>query len=245
MLAAQILGLDPWLATLAVFIVLVGSATQASIGVGLGLLAAPTLSLIDPSFIPGAIAICVVPLTVGMTVRERSHVDREIFRAVIGRVAGIVVGAWILTFAGQSFIATVIGVSVLFAVVASAVGIRFAPSRRNLLIAGTAAGFTGTVAGIGGPPMALTYQHSDPRTLRASLAAFNTVGSAFIIPSLVIAGVLGRHELELGLMLIPGVVAGLWLGRIGIAKLPADRVRPFVLVVCAASAMVLLIRQVA
>lgn len=245
MLAAQILGLDPWLAALAVLIVLVGSATQASIGVGLGLLAAPTLSLIDPSFIPGAIAICVVPLTVGMTVRERSHVDREIFRAVIGRVAGIVVGAWILTFAGQSFIAIVIGVSVLFAVVASAVGIRFAPSRRNLLIAGTAAGFTGTVAGIGGPPMALTYQHSDPRTLRASLAAFNTVGSAFIIPSLVIAGVLGRHELELGLMLIPGVIAGLWLGRIGIAKLPADRVRPFVLVVCAASAMVLLIRQVA
>jgi len=243
--ATEFLGLNPWLAVLAVAIVLVGSATQASIGVGLGLLAAPTLTLIDPGFIPGAIAICVIPLTVGMTIRERHHVDRQIFRAVLGRVVGIFAGAWILTVAGQTFIAVVIGLSVMFAVVASAAGVRFAPSRRNLMIAGTAAGFTGTVAGIGGPPMALTYQHSDPRTLRASLAAFNTVGSAFIIPSLAIAGVLGRRELQLGLMLIPGVLAGLWLGRIGIARLPTEKVRPIVLVVCASSALVLLVRQLA
>ena len=244
MIAAGIVGLDWRLAALAVAIVLVGSATQASIGVGLGLLAAPTLTLIDAAFIPGAIAICVVPLTVGMTVRERGHVDPQIFRAVAGRVVGIVVGAWLLTVAGQTFIAVVIAFSVLFAVVASAAGVRFAPTRRNLVIAGTAAGFTGTVAGICGPPMALTYQHADPRTLRASLAAFNTIGSAFIIPSLVIAGVLGGRELRLGLLLVPGVVAGLWLGRIGIARLPAATVRPFVLLVCAASALVLLVRQI-
>lgn len=244
MLAAELVGLDWRMAALAIVIVVIGSATQASIGVGLGLLAAPTLTLIDRGFIPGAIAICVVPLTVGMTVRELGHVDRQIFRAVAGRVVGIVAGAWLLTFVGQTFIAVVVGVSVLFAVVASATGIRFAPTRRNLVIAGTAAGFTGTVAGIGGPPMALTYQHADPRTLRASLAAFNTIGSAFIIPSLVIAGVLGGREFRLGLMLVPGVLAGLWLGRIGIARLPASTVRPFVLAVCAASALVLLVRQV-
>ena len=52
MIAAEVLGLDWPLAVLAIGIVLVGSATQASIGVGLGLLAAPTLTLIDPAFIP-------------------------------------------------------------------------------------------------------------------------------------------------------------------------------------------------
>ena len=184
-----------------------------------------------------------VPLTVGMTIRERGHIDPGIYRAVAGRVAGIFVGAWVLTMVGQTFIAIVIGLSVLFAVVASATGTHFAPTARNLVIAGTAAGFTGTVAGIGGPPMARTYQHSDPRTLRASLAVFNTIGSTFIIPSLVIAGVLGRREFELGLLLVPGVVAGLWLGRFGIARLPTDRVRPLVLATCAGSAAVLLVRQ--
>jgi uncharacterized membrane protein YfcA len=133
---------------------------------------------------------------------------------------------------------------VLFAVVASLSGLRFAPSRRNLAIAGVASGFGGTVAAVGGPPMALTYQHADPRTLRSTLALFNTIGSGFTIPSLVIAGAIGRHEVALGLMLVPGVVAGLWVGRFTIARLAPDRVRPFVLVVCAASALALLVREV-
>ena len=94
MIAAEILGLAPWELALAVFIVFVGSATQASIGIGLGLMAAPTLSLIDTSFIPGAIAISVVPLGVGMAAREWDHVDPAIYRAVVGRVAGVLIGAW-------------------------------------------------------------------------------------------------------------------------------------------------------
>ena len=243
MVAAEFIGLNPWLAAVAVLIVLIGSATQASIGVGLGLLAAPTLSLIDPAFIPGTIALSVVPLTVGMAVREREHIDPTIYRAVAGRVAGIVVGAWTVTRVGQNGIAIVIGISVMLAVVGSMSGIRFETSRRNLLIAGTASGFSGTVAGIGGPPMALTYQHADPRTLRASLAAFNTIGSAFIIPSLIIADVIGWREVRLAGLLIPGVVAGLLLGRIGVARIPAHRVRPFVLLACATSAAVLLAKQ--
>ena len=66
-------------------IVLVGSATQASIGVGLGLIAAPTLSLIDPSFIPGALTLSIPPLVIGMAWRERQHIDRTIYRARTGQ----------------------------------------------------------------------------------------------------------------------------------------------------------------
>ncbi len=243
MLTFQIVGLSPWWVLVAGAIVFVGSATQASIGIGLGLLAAPTLTLIDPAFIPGAITISVVPLTVGMTIREYDHVDPAIFRAVIGRFTGVLIGAWLLTRSGDGFIAVVVGLSVLLAVLASLTGIHFRPTRRNLLIAGTAAGFSGTVAGIGGPPMALTYQHTDPRTLRATLAVFNSIGSAFTIPSLVIAGVIRWRELQLAGLLVPGVLLGLWFGRIGIARLPADRVRSFVLLACASSAIVLLARQ--
>jgi uncharacterized membrane protein YfcA len=243
-IAAELLGLNPWLAVLAVAIVFTGSSLQASIGVGLGLLAAPTLSLIDPAFIPGALTVCVVPLTVGMTIRERSHIDRSgISRAVIGRFMGVVLGAWLISRLGQSGIAIVVGLSVLLAVVGSLTGLHFSPTPRNLFVAGTASGFSGTVAGVGGPPMALTYQHSDPRTLRATLAMFNMIGSAFTIPSLAIAGVIGRRELQLALMLVPGVLLGLWIGQFTIARLPPERVRPFVLVACAASALVLLARQ--
>ena len=103
-----------------------------------------------------------------------------------------------------------------------------------------------TVAGVGGPPMAITYQHSDPRTLRASLAAFNTIGLiCFTLPSLAIAGVIGRREVQLACLLVPGVIAGFVAGKYTLAKLPPERVRPFVLAVCAASAVVVLARQLA
>lgn len=244
MIAADVIGLNPWVAVLCIAIVFIGSTLQASIGVGLGLLSAPTLSLIDPAFIPGALAICVVPLTVGMTIRERSHIDRSgISRAVVGRFIGVVIGASLISRMGQNGIAIVVGLSVLLAVVGSLTGIHFAPTPRNLLVAGTASGFSGTVASVGGPPMALTYQHSDPRTLRASLATFNMIGSAFTIPGLVIAGVIGHRELRLALMLVPGVLLGLWTGRFTITRMSPDRVRPFVLIACAASAIVLLARQ--
>ena len=57
------LGLSIPVALMCIGIVFVGSAIQASIGIGLGMLAAPFLTLVDPSFVPVAIVICVVPLT--------------------------------------------------------------------------------------------------------------------------------------------------------------------------------------
>lgn len=245
MIALEIAGLDLWLALVAITIVLAGSALQASIGIGLGLLAAPTLGLIDPAFVPGALAVCVVPLTFGMALRERGHVDRTgLVTAVPGRFVGAVFGAALVAVSGQRAIVLVVGISVLLAVVASATGIRFAPSRRNIGIAGVASGFSGTVAAIGGPPMALTYQHGDPRTLRSTLAVFNTIGSMFTIPGLVIAGAIGRRQVEYALLLAPAVVAGLWIGRYTIARLHPDRIRPVVLATCAASALTLLVREV-
>jgi uncharacterized membrane protein YfcA len=55
--------------------------------------------------------------------------------------------------------------------------------------------------------------------------------------------VLGVRELQLAAVLVPGVFAGLWLGRVGIARLPAHRVRAFVLLACASSAVVLLANE--
>jgi uncharacterized membrane protein YfcA len=244
MLAAELIGLEWWAAGIAVVIVLIGSALQASIGVGLGLLAAPTLAAIDPDFIPGALTVCVVPLTIGMVVREHHHIDRErIWKASGGRIVGVVIGTWVAAATSPTVIAIIVGLTVLLAVVASVTGLHFAPTDRNIVVAGAAAGFTGTSAGVGGPPMALTYQHSDPGTLRSTLAAFNAIGSAMTIPSLAIAGVIGRREVELALMLVPGVVVGLWLGGLTIARLPPARVRPIVLAACAASALALLLRQ--
>ena len=244
LLAADYAGVDAWLMVLAVAIVFVGSATQASIGVGLGLIAAPTLSLIDESFVPGAIILVNLPLTLGIAGREWAHIDWTIMRAIPTRAIGTAVGAWLVVEGGQRATAIVIGCAVLLAVISSLTGLQVRPTRRNQLIAGGAAGLSGTVAGIGGPPMAITYQHEDPGVFRASVASFNAVSIVVLsIPMLAIAGVIGKREMQLAAVLVAGVFAGLWVGKHAITRLAPGRLRYFVLAVCAASALILLIRQ--
>lgn len=244
LLAADLAGVELWMLVVALLIVFVGASTQAAIGVGLGLLASPTLSMMDAAFVPGAIVMVNVPLTLGIAWRERHHIDWGILRAVPTRAIGTVVGAWLVATGGRQTTSIVVAAAVLFAVVATLTRIRVSPTPRNQLLAGAAAGLSGTVAGIGGPPVAITYQHSDPRVLRATLATFNSISLVLLsIPSLAVAGVIGGREVRLATVMFPAVFAGLWVGKHAIARLAPERVRSGVLTVCAASAIVLLARQ--
>jgi len=243
-ITALIVGVEPPLLAVCLLIVFVGALVQGTVGVGLGMLGAPLLALVDPAFVPVGILFSVVPLSLTMAWRERHHVDRSgIQWAVVGRVPGTVAGAWVVGHANGSVLAYTIGAVVLLGVVASLAGVRFAPTRRNLAIAGVASGFTGTSAGIGGPPIVLTYQHGDPATIRSTLAVYFTIGLVISFVSLWIGGVIDRRQIQLGLLLIPasivGTVVAPWFAR----RVPAGRVRVGVLLLCAMSALLLLAEE--
>ena len=72
------------------------------------MIAAPTLSLIDEAFVPGAIILVNLPLTFGMAARERDHIDWSIMRAVPARAVGSLIGAVLVVQGGQRAIAIVI-----------------------------------------------------------------------------------------------------------------------------------------
>ena len=55
-------GLSVGMALACVFVVFIGATVQASIGIGVGMIASPVLALADPDFIPVAILLCVLPL---------------------------------------------------------------------------------------------------------------------------------------------------------------------------------------
>jgi uncharacterized membrane protein YfcA len=243
-LAATVLDINVWLIVLCIAIVTAGAALQASIGIGFGMLSAPILGLVDTDFVPTTIVLMVIPLSSVMAIRERSHVDRRgMSFAVAGRIPGAALGAWVASVASTRALGILIGISVLIAVIASLSGARFSTSSRNLTIGGMASGFTGTATGVGGPPIALTYQHADPQTMRATLATFFTIGALMSVLSLAIVGVLGAREIKLSLLILPGVLLGLYLSRFTIGRLSAERLRPIVLSVCSASALALLIEH--
>ena len=138
----------------------------------------------------------------------------------------------------------VVVVTVLLGVVVSLTTKRFTPTTTALVIAGFGSGFTGTAVGVGGPPIALTYQHSEPVTMRATISFFFSVGSVMTAIALAAAGELGWRQLELVALLLPSILLGLWTARRYRYRLVGSAVRPIVLGLSAFSAIALLIRTV-
>jgi uncharacterized membrane protein YfcA len=138
-------------------------------------------------------------------------------------------------------LAVLVGLSVLVAVAVSLTDWRVPLTDPALVGAGAASGFTGTTTGVGGPPMALTYQHHDPAVMRATISAFFFVGAIFSAVALWAAGEIGARQLELSGLLLPAVLLGTVTARVLRHRLRPEIVRPAVLVVCAGSAVLLLV----
>jgi uncharacterized membrane protein YfcA len=236
----------PLLAAIAcALVVYVGTIVQASLGIGLGMLSSPVLALVDPDFIPVAIMISVIPLSGSVAWSERESVDRQgAGLLLVGRIPGVIVGVLVVSSISDTVLGLLVAGSVIGAVIVSAVGRKFVAGPTTLLVAGGASGFMGTTTGVGGPPVALTYQHDTPETMRATISTFFAVGAVMSLVGLMLAGEVSRRSLELTALLIPSVVLGIITARRIKHRLNADLVRPAVLMLCLLSATALLIRTI-
>ncbi len=241
----MIAGLDWYVVFACVVTIFVGSAVQASVGIGMGMIAAPLLAIADPDFIPGSLVLSVFALTIPVTWTERHHIEfAGVATALLGRLPGVIVGAAVAVALSDDVLAILVAASVLAAVLLSVRGRRFQATPAKLAVAGAASGFAATTTGVGGPPVALTYQHADPAVMRGSLSAFFFVGSIMSVAALVLVGELGRRGFELALVLLPGVLLGVAVAHAGRRLLRPEVVRPTVLTICALSSVVLLITAV-
>jgi hypothetical protein len=194
------------IATLAVF---VGSALQGAVGFGFALVVAPVLFLVDPLWVPGPIIFSALVLTSLTAIRERDAIDyRGLVWGLAGRLPGTFAGAAMVAAISADQLATPLGLLVLLAVAISVSTLRFEPGPRTLFGAGVLSGFMGTASSIGGPPMALVYQHGPGDRLRATLGAYFVVGALMSLAALAVVGRFGAAEAWLGATLVPGIVLG-------------------------------------
>ena len=223
--------------------VAVGSLLQGAVGFGLSLIAAPLITLIDPTLVPGPLLLAALVLPMLTARRDRSWVDlRGVRWALVGRVPGSVLGAAMLTGLSPRAMTLAVGIVVLAGVAMTASGVRLRPRGPTLLVAGVLSGFMGTTAAIGGPPLALVYQHAEGPRLRGTLAGYFVIAALISIAVLALAGRFGRHDLLAGLALLPGVVLG-YLGSHRVARW-VDRgfTRHAVLLVSTLAALALVVR---
>lgn len=236
--------MSPAVALLCIGIAVIGSAVQGSIGLGFGLLATPILAMIDTDFIPGAVLVAIMPLTIFVSIGSFADIDhRAAGLATAGRIPGVILGAIVAAVVSGRVLAIGLAIAVLIAVALSlwVPAVRVTDART--LGAGAISGFMGTATGVGGPPMALLFQRSDPKLLRATLSAYFAAGTMMSIIALTFSGEIGARQWRLGMLLVPGVVIGLVASRRLRRHLHGPKFRPILLGVCAASAITLLVKQ--
>jgi uncharacterized membrane protein YfcA len=190
-------------------VIFLAACLQASSGFGMGMLAAPVIAIVNPALLPATLILLALLVTVLVTVRERQSLDlRGTGWALVGRVPGSFLGAWLVTALSRQGLAWMVVAVVLTGLVLAGRGWAPRPVRVNLIAAGAASGIMGTATSIGGPPMALVWQgHHGPR-LRGTMSAFFMVGSSISMLMLWIAGAVTEDILLLALWMVPAAVGG-------------------------------------
>ncbi|WP_102144569.1 sulfite exporter TauE/SafE family protein [Mycobacterium hubeiense] len=195
-------------------VILLASCLQSSIGFGIGMLAAPFVTLVDPELIPGTLIMVATLVTLMVVVREREHIDLHgTGWALVGRVPGTIAGAVLLAMLPQRALAIMLAGVVLVGVALTSVGWIPAARRRNVVLAGATSGLLGTATSIGGPPMALVWQRNSGARLRSTMSGFFLVGSLMSIAALAATGAVDGHTLWGFAVLVPAAVVGYALSR--------------------------------
>ena len=224
--------------------VAIASFVQGSTGVGFALIVAPVLALLEPQLLPICVLVLMIPLNVYVAWRERAALDRSGATWITaGRFLGTFGGLWVLTALTSGALNVLVGAATLLAAIITLVAPRFSPGRRAFVAAGVITGVTETATGIGGPPLALVYQHQPAPVLRSTIAVCFLVGQLMSIAVLAVAGRVAAAQLGAAIMLLPALVVGAALSRLVQDRIDGRPLRLFVLLFAIVSAFVLLMRR--
>jgi uncharacterized membrane protein YfcA len=103
-------------------------------------------------------------------------------------------------------------------------------------------GVMGTTSAIGGPALAVVYQHRPGPELRSTLALSYLTGIVIAVGALAAVGRVEGWHLWLALELVPALLVGLWLSFRLSSVLDRGWLRPAVLAFAAVAGVVIVIR---
>jgi uncharacterized protein len=223
--------------------VLIGSLVQGSIGFGLNMLAAPFVALVVPEALPTTLVLVAFPLALSTAAREHENIDRrEVSWLLLGAIPGTLLGLLILTQVSEQGLVALIGGITLIGVALSFVS----PPIRVTLLTGSLAGFLsnlfGTAAAVGGPPVALLFQHHGGRVARPTISAFFTASAALSLVGYALAGTMHVDQVLFALALVPAMLLGLWASKHLHPFVDGGWLRPVVLALSAVAGCAALVR---
>jgi uncharacterized protein len=222
-----------------------GALVQGSVGLGLGMVAAPVVTVVDHRLMPGVMLWLGAFYPLLTLSHEGRHADwRGLGWAFAGLVPGTVAGVVVVSSVSGRWLGLLVGAMVLVAVTLTWKVFALPRHRPVLTGMGVVSGVAGTATSIGGPPLALVYQDVSGPRLRATMGAYLVGGGLLSLGGLALAHQLSRRDGAWALGLAPFLVLGFALAGLVRRHVDAGRTRSAVLVVCATSGLALVARSV-
>ncbi|RJE82073.1 sulfite exporter TauE/SafE family protein [Paracoccus onubensis] len=216
---------------------------QGAVGIGFALIMAPVFGFVDASYLPVTLLILMLPLNFLVAWRERVAIDRRGTGWItFGRFFGTFLGMAVLIALSVRQLEIAVGLLTILAAVAALLAPPFTPSPPASLGVGLFTGVTETATGIGGPPLALLYQHAPGPVLRSTVAACFLVGEVISLVILMIVGRIGQDQVLAALYLIPAVLIGSALSRRVHAHINGPALRLAVLIFSIVSGAALILK---
>jgi uncharacterized protein len=224
-------------------VVLVAAFVQGSTGFGFALIVAPMLGLLAPALMPVCLLLLMLPLNFLVAWRERQALDTgSSLWITLGRIAGTAGGLALLLVLSMRQLNALTGIATIVAASLTLLLPVFTPARRALVGAGLVTGVTETTTGIGGPPLALVYQHQPAAVMRSTLAACFLVGELLSLGMLWITGRTGWEHAVGAIQLLPALMTGALVSKLAHVHLNPRGLRWFVVGFSITSGTVLLLR---
>jgi uncharacterized membrane protein YfcA len=221
----------------------VSAFIQGSLGIGFALIVAPVVGLLKPELLPVTLLLLMLPLNLHVAVRERDHVDWSGATWIsMGRFAGTFAGLWLLAALSVDQLDLAVGIFTVVAAGAALIAPPFSPNKPSALGVGLFTGVTETATGIGGPPLALLYQHAKAPVLRATVALCFFVGEIMSLVVLAFSGRIGSEQLLAALYLTPPVLLGSAASRLAHHRIGGRGLRFGVLAFAIVSGLFLILR---
>ncbi len=210
--------------------VLIAAFVQGSTGLGFALISGPVIGMIQPGLLPVFLLIQMIPLNGYVTWRERHALDVPGTTWIsLGRFVGTFGGLCVLLLVTERQLSLLIGVSTVLAVMTTLLAPTFEPGKGAFLTAGLVTGVTETSTGVGGPPLALVYQHRPAPVLRSTVAACFLIGEVISLVILGISDKITAQQVQLACLLLPAVIVGALVSRLVHHRLDGKLMRYLVL----------------
>ncbi|MBM3693727.1 MAG: sulfite exporter TauE/SafE family protein [Actinobacteria bacterium] len=226
-------------------VIVFGAIVQGTIGFGLGLLAAPLVAVAIPEAIPVVLVLVAWPIGGVTAAREFRSLERfALTWMLVGAVPGTLIGLWIIHLASAPTLGVIVGASTLAGVLATLVSPPIPVNRSTACGAGLIGNITGTAASVGGPPVALLFQHHRGPVVRSTLGVYFVISATLSVIGYAATGEITLARVVLALTLIPAMLGGAWLSRYFHRFVDAGWLRPSVLALSAVAGSIAILRGV-